>query len=67
MRKPDQHPFLVLMEDEIIHTDDHPFCSIDPTCGCHEDLELIAEVHAAVEQGLITPEEAMLIIQGKTL
>ena len=61
------HPLLVLMEDEMIHTDDHPFCSIDPTCGCHEDSALIAEVHEAVEQGLITPAEATLIIQGKTL
>jgi predicted RNA-binding protein associated with RNAse of E/G family len=60
-------PLLVLMEDPIIYTDDHPFCSIDLTCGCHEDLELISEVNAAVEQGLITPEEATLIIQGKTL
>jgi hypothetical protein len=55
------------MEDEIIHTDDHPFCGTDPTCGCHEDSALIAEVNEAVEQGLITPEEATLIIQGKTL
>ena len=66
MRKPD-HPFIVLMEDEMIHTDDHPFCGIDPTCGCHEDPELLAEVHEAVKQGLITPEQATLIIQGKTL
>jgi hypothetical protein len=29
--------------------------------------EMIAEVHEAVEQGLITPAEATLIIQGKTL
>ena len=67
MRKPDQHPLIVLMEDPIIHTDDHPFCGIDPTCGCHEDPALISEVHEAVKQGLITPEEATLIIQGKTL
>ncbi len=66
MRKPDQ-PLLVLMEDPIIHTDDHPFCGTDPTCDCHEDPELIAEVYEAVEQGLVTPEEATLIIQGKTL
>jgi len=62
-----QHPLIVLMEDEIIRTDDHPFCNIDPTCGCHEDSRLLAEVHEAVEQGLITQAEATLIIQGKTL
>ena len=61
-----QRPLIVLMEDEIIHTNDHPFCG-DPTCGCSEDPELIDEVHQAVEQGLITPEEATLLIQGKTL
>src|SRR5215469_13711609 len=58
MRKSDQHPLIVLMVDPIIHTDDHPFCSSDPTCGCHEDPELIAEVREAIKQGLITPEEA---------
>jgi hypothetical protein len=61
-----QQPFLVLMEDPIIHTTEHPFCG-DPTCSCHEDPALISEVHEAVKQGLITTEEATLIIQGKTL
>ena len=65
MRKPDQ-PLLVLMEDPILHTTERPFCG-DPSCPCSEDPALIAEVHEAVEQGLITPEEATLIIQGKTL
>ncbi len=36
----DIHPGLalglvVLMEDEIIHTDEHPVCS-DSTCPCHD-------------------------------
>ena len=66
MRKPD-HPHLVLMEYEMIHTDDHPFCGTDPTRGCHEDPELLAEMHEDVKQGFITPEEATLMIQGKTL
>jgi hypothetical protein len=61
-----QRPLLVPMEDELIHTDDHPFCG-DPTCERCEDPELIASVQQAVEQGLITPEEATLMIQGKTL
>ena len=63
------HPqsLIVLMEDEIIHTDAHPFCGTDPTCPCHRDPELLAAVNEAVEQGLITQEEATLIIQGKTL
>ncbi len=67
MQKPDQPPLLVLMEDPILHTDDHPFCSIDPTCPCHEDQALISEVAVAVEQGLLTQEEATQLIAGKTL
>ena len=59
-------PIMIPMEDPIIHTDDHPFCG-DPTCLCAEDPELIAEVYQAVEQGLMTQEEATLLIQGKTL
>ncbi len=62
-----QQPLLVLMEDEIIHTDDHPFCGTDPTCPCHRDPALLAAVDEAVEQGLITQEEATLMIEGKTL
>jgi hypothetical protein len=62
-----QQPLLVLMEDELIHTDDHPFCGTDPTCPCHRDPALLAAVNEAVEQGLITQEEATLMIEGKTL
>ncbi len=66
MQKQHQQPFLVLMEDSILHTAERPFCG-DPSCSCSEDPALIAEVNEAVEQGLITPDEATLIIQGKTL
>jgi hypothetical protein len=66
MQKQHQHPLLVLMEDPILHTTERPFCG-DPSCPCSEDPALIAEVNEAIEQGLITPEEATLIIQGKTL
>jgi hypothetical protein len=39
----EQQPIVIPMEDDLIHTADHPFCSIDPTCPCHEDHELIAK------------------------
>jgi hypothetical protein len=44
--------------DPIIQTQQNPFCSIDPSCPCHDDPELIAEITQKVEQGLLTPEEA---------
>ncbi len=33
------HPLVILMEDDLIHTSENPFCSTDPTCGCHEDQD----------------------------
>ena len=47
-------PYVVLMEDELIHTDEHPECD-DPTCYCHGEsssVELIIayeDVTATVE------------------
>ena len=62
-----QHqPLIVLMEDEIIHTDIHLFCP-DPSYPCHVDQQLLSEVGEAVKAGLLTQEEATLMIQGKTL
>ena len=58
---------IVIMEDDLIHTTDHPFCSTDPTCPCHEDPDLLAEVAEAVQQGLLTPQEATLFVAGKTV
>ena len=62
----DQPPYLVLMEDLIIHTDTHPFCP-DPSCPCHVDQELLSQVDEAVKAVLLTPDEATLMIQGHTL
>lgn len=35
-------PYVVLMEDPIIHTEDNPFCG-DETCPCMEELYAIIE------------------------
>ena len=59
-------PIVILMEDPIIHTDDHPFCG-DPTCLCAEDPALLAELTHQVEEGLLTSAEATNIVKGKTL
>ena len=66
MRKHDQ-PIVIPMEDEPLHTQQHPFCSTDPTCPCHGDPELLSDVAQAVEQGLLTADEATRVVLGKTL
>jgi hypothetical protein len=53
------------MEDALVHTDEYPFCD-DPSCWCHEDETLIAEIAAQVEGGLLTPEEATDLVNGRT-
>lgn len=52
-------------DDELIHTpENHYFCD-DPTCICHEDPLLIADVADEVEAGTLTPEQATDIVRGK--
>lgn len=62
----DPTAILIPMEDDALHTDTSPFCS-DPSCLCHEDGTLIAQVAQAVSEGLLTPEEARNVVAGKTL
>jgi len=62
----EHQPVVIPMEDELLHTQDHPFCSV-PTCPCKEDNELRSDVAQAVEQGLLTPEEATRLVLGQTL
>ena len=45
---------------------EHPFCG-DSTCICYEDREAIAELDQAIRDGLITPDDATRIMQGKTV
>lgn len=66
MQKQDQSIFIPV-EDDILHTQESPFCGFDPTCGFHEDPELLADVADAVNVGLLTPYEASLVIAGKTI
>jgi hypothetical protein len=58
------NPILIPMEDDLLHTNEHPFCD-DPTCGCHEDSILIGEILTQVKAGTLTPEEATDLISGK--
>ena len=59
--------FLPVISSTQDHTNEHPFCVVDPTCPCHEDPDLIAPIAQAVMDGLMTPDEATQYIMGKTL
>jgi len=57
---------VILVEDEILHTLDKPFCW-DSVCGCHRDETLFRDVQQFVLNGEMTPHEAMLFIAGKSV
>ena len=59
-------PAILVSEESPFHTPGNPFC-YDKTCGCHENPVLIAAVADAVNQGLLTPEEATCLVAGKTI
>jgi len=57
----------VIPNDEVQHTAEEPFCFVDPTCPCHEDENLIAQVAQDVLDGLLTPTEATRTVKGDQL
>jgi hypothetical protein len=57
---------MIPLDDELEHTPLQPFC-YDTTCPCHEDDEAIAAVYQAMQDGLITPEEATDFVLGRLL
>ncbi len=63
---PDNFAYVVPVDGELEHTDDSPFC-YDPACDCHEDEVAIAAVYQAVQDGLMTPDEATDFVLGKLL
>ena len=58
---------VVPVEDELLHTPEKPFCFVDPTCPCHEDQTLTAEVAVFVLEGLMTSDEATAFVAGRTV
>ncbi len=58
---------IIVPVDEVFHTEDSPFCWVDGTCPCHEDQALIAQVAEAVNNGLLTPDEATRLVAGQQL
>jgi hypothetical protein len=57
---------LVVPEEHPLHTPEQPFCH-DETCLCHQDQEALSVVNAAVQNGTLTPDEAISFVQGRTV
>jgi hypothetical protein len=56
----------VVPTTQLLHTEEHPLCG-DPTCPCSEDTDALTELDQAIRDGLITPDDATRILQGKTV
>lgn len=59
-------PIPITVEDDILHTQESPFCD-HPMCPCHEGSELLSDVAQAIDQGLLTPDEAIRVVMGTTV
>jgi hypothetical protein len=58
---------VIRMEDEPIHTEEHPFCS-DLHCPCHEDWQNINEhITEPLRNGLMTDNEAIRLYQDRQI
>jgi hypothetical protein len=62
----DNFAIVIPVEDELLHTLDKPFCW-DSTCGCHNDETLLRETQQFVLDGVMTPDEAVIFVVGKTV
>ncbi len=56
----------VVPSDTPVHTAENPFCG-DTTCPCYEDPDNIEALNQAIQEGVITPEEATDIIKGRAV
>ena len=56
----------VIPVDFVEHTSEMPFCFANPACPCHDDHEEIQKVAVWVMEGLMTEEEAINFIAGRT-
>jgi hypothetical protein len=41
-------PIVIIMEDDLIHTLEHPYCTSDPTCPCRQDEQLAWQISQTV-------------------
>jgi hypothetical protein len=63
---PDNFAYVIPVEDELEHMLLQPFYW-NVSCDCHEDDEAIAAIYQAVQDGLLTPEEATDFVLGRLL
>jgi len=57
--------YIVLDEDPILHTDEHPLCA-DLTCPCHDDRDLVRQyINKPLDNGLLTGSEAIRLYFGR--
>ena len=56
----------VVPTTQSLHTEEHPFCW-DETCPCHDDSDAIAGIANAINDGIITSDDAQRIIKGETV
>ena len=64
---PNQPPLTVLMEDSLVHTNEHPFCD-DTACPCGQDHDLIREyLLDPLTAGLLTQDEAVRLYKNKQI
>lgn len=62
-----RNPIPIAVEDEILHTPDHPFCG-DWRCPCHFDEDMIWQYYIApLRAGLLTRDEAGRFFYGRRL
>jgi hypothetical protein len=58
----------IVWVDEIIHTDETPFCSDVNGCPCHDDSNLVREyITRPLDLGMITNAEALRLYFGTQL
>jgi hypothetical protein len=60
---PPQYPIPIVCLDPIVHTIARPFCS-DLTCDCHNDLELTTDLWRRLNDGTLTPAQALEVYWG---
>lgn len=62
----DNFAVVIPVEDGILHPPDKPYCW-DSTCGCHGDEALLRETQQFVLDGVMTPDEAVIFVAGRTV